>query len=139
MDYRTLLSCISVIRARGVPVIVRAQTGNYAHTKRILEMGVDGIIFPNIATEEEARAAIASCLYPPEGVRGFGPLGAADYGFRDTDTYIRESGGVLAIFLQILNYFRCCIISGFYTFKAGIIINILTFEQASCKLKTIRW
>lgn len=101
MDYRTLLSCISVIRARGVPVVVRAQTGNHAHTKRILEMGVDGIIFPNIATVEEARAAIASCLYPPEGVRGFGPLGAADYGFCDTDTYIRESGGELAIFLQI--------------------------------------
>ena len=34
----------------------------------------------------------------------------------------------LAIFLQILYYFRCCIISGFYTFKASIIINILTFE-----------
>lgn len=101
MDYRTLLSCISVIRARGVPVIVRAQTGNHAHTKRILEMGVDGIIFPNIGSEQEARAAIASCLYPPDGVRGFGPLGAADYGLRDTSGYIRESGEELAIFLQI--------------------------------------
>lgn len=101
MDYRELLSCISVIRARGVPVVVRAQVGAPAHTKRILEMGVDGIVFPYIETVEEARTAIASCLYPPAGFRGFGPLGAADYGLRSAEDYIRKSSDEIAIFLQV--------------------------------------
>lgn len=101
IDYRELLSCISVIRARGIPVVVRTQINNHAHTKRILEMGVDGIVFPYIETVEQAREAVGSCLYPPEGFRGFGPLGAVDYGFRDTQDYIRKASQEIAIFLQV--------------------------------------
>lgn len=101
MDYRTLLSCISVIHARGIPVVVRAHVNDHAHTKRLLEMGIDGIVFPYIETVEQAKDAIASCLYPPKGFRGFGPLGAADYGLRDNGDYIRNSENELAIFLQV--------------------------------------
>lgn len=101
MDYRDLLSCISVIRARGIPVVVRAHVNDHAHTKRILEMGIDGIVFPYVETVEQARAAIASCLYPPSGFRGFGPLGAADYGLRANDDYIDKCADELAIFLQV--------------------------------------
>ena len=101
MDYRTLLSCVSVIRARGVSVIVRVQNDTFSHTKRVLEMGVDGIVFPNVDTEEQARRAVASCLYPPTGIRGFGPLGSSDYGLRDSGEYIRNCGNELAILLQV--------------------------------------
>ncbi|MBQ9804904.1 MAG: aldolase [Clostridia bacterium] len=101
MDYRDLLACISVIRARGIPVVVRAQVNTPAHTKRLLEMGIDGIVFPYIETVEQAKQAIASCLYPPQGFRGFGPLGAVNYGLRDNAEYIEKSSDELAIFLQV--------------------------------------
>lgn len=101
MDYRELLSCISIIRARGIPVVVRVHKNDHAHTKRVLEMGVDGIIFPYVESIDEAKEVIASCLYPPDGFRGFGPLGAVNYGLRSADEYIKSSSDELAIFLQV--------------------------------------
>lgn len=90
IDYKELLNCITIIRAHGVPVIVRVQVDNYNHTKRVLEMGVDGIIFPSVDTAEYAQKCIASTYYPPVGNRGFGPLRAVNYGFSDSDEYIRH-------------------------------------------------
>jgi 4-hydroxy-2-oxoheptanedioate aldolase len=39
---------------------------------RYLDMGVDGILVPNVSTAEQARALAAAMTYPPTGTRGFG-------------------------------------------------------------------
>ena len=80
IDYAELLQCVTVIKARGTPVVVRVHVNEPGHVKRVLEMGIDGIIFPNLATAEEMNDAIRSSFYPPRGYRGFGPLGAVNYG-----------------------------------------------------------
>lgn len=80
IDYKSLLSHITAIKNAGGRVIVRLHQDDFNHTKRVLEMGVDGVIFPMINTREEAEKAIASTYYPPRGNRGFGPLRAAKYG-----------------------------------------------------------
>ncbi len=38
--------------------------------KRLLDAGVRTLMFPMIQSAEEARAAVASTLYPPHGIRG---------------------------------------------------------------------
>ncbi|MDO8686037.1 MAG: aldolase/citrate lyase family protein [Clostridiales bacterium] len=64
-------------------------------------MGVDGIVFPFIRTAEEAKRAVKSCLYPPEGIRGFGPIRAIKYGMDNIDEYIKKSGNNLWKIMQI--------------------------------------
>ncbi len=80
IDYATLLNHIAIIKSKGKSVIVRLHQDDFNHTKRVLEMGPDGVIFPMIETKEEAEKAIASTFYPPRGNRGCGPLRAANWG-----------------------------------------------------------
>ena len=100
IDYAELLQCVTVIKAHGTPVIVRVHVEEPGHVKRILEMGVDGIIFPNLETAVQIEDALRSTLYPPKGYRGFGPLGAVRYGLDSADDYIRREDS-LCRFIQI--------------------------------------
>lgn len=43
-------------------------------TKRVLDLGAEGIVFPMVRTAEDAREAVACMRYPPRGTRGFGPF-----------------------------------------------------------------
>ena len=101
MDLSELLKCVRIIRSRGIAAVVRTQMNDVNHTKRLLDRGVDGIIFPQIDTVGEAIAAISSCIYPPIGTRGFGPHAAIDYGLRSGFDYARSANDGIAVFLQV--------------------------------------
>ena len=81
--------------------VVRVTMNDKNHVKHVLEMGPDGIIFPMINTAQEAEEAVRSCLYPPIGNRGFGPLRAIKYGFRTTEDYVTHLRDDLSIFVQL--------------------------------------
>ena len=77
--------------AGGCAAFVRIRCNDPALVKPILECGPDGIIFPMINSPDEAEKAVKSCLYPPMGIRGFGPLRAINYGinnFHNFDEYM---------------------------------------------------
>lgn len=101
IGYEDLLQHLNSVRLSGTPGIVRVSMADRNHVKRVLEMGPDGIIFPMINTVEEAEAAMRSCMYPPRGTRGFGPLGAVQYGRREIGDYIRNIDNELCRFIQI--------------------------------------
>ncbi len=69
--------------------------------KPILDMGADGIIFPMIRTRADVDLAIASCYYPPRGIRGFSPRRAVRYGLDDTAVYVERSGDEVCKLIQI--------------------------------------
>ena len=100
IDYEELLRCVTIIRARGTAAVVRAHVEEPGHVKRILEMGVDGVVFPNLETAAQVDEAIRSTYYPLRGFRGFGPLGAVRYGIDSADDYIRREDE-LCRFVQI--------------------------------------
>ena len=50
--------------------ITRIESVSRPRVHRILDMGSEGIMFPQIRTVEEAREAIAAMRYAPDGVRG---------------------------------------------------------------------
>ena len=101
MSYETLLGHVMALKATGTPVIVRAPQNDLTATKKILEMGVDGIIFPMIRSAEEANQAIAWSTYPNDGERGFGPMNAIDYGYQNAFDYTKRSNRELCRFVQI--------------------------------------
>jgi len=96
-----LMFMIDAVQSAGTPAIVRVPVCDLAHTKRTLEMGPDGIIFPTVNTPEEAKRVMSMCMYPPEGTRGFGPLRAVNFGERDMDEYIAASNRELTRFIQL--------------------------------------
>lgn len=66
--------------------IIRPQWNDPVIIKRILDIGAYGVLVPWVNSKEEAEAAVRSCKYPPEGIRGWGPRRAArwDPEYRET-------------------------------------------------------
>ena len=66
--------------ARAVP-ITRVPANETWLAKQVLDEGSLGVVFPFTSTRDLAERAVASCRYPPLGVRGFGPaLALSRYG-----------------------------------------------------------
>lgn len=90
IDKKDLLAAIMGAAGSDMATFVRVPWNDMVLVKPILEMGCDGIIFPMVTTAKEARYAVASCTYPPEGVRGFGPCRCMQYGKIDAQDYIHK-------------------------------------------------
>lgn len=101
IDFQTLYECLLAVRAVGGNAIVRIPQHDYTYLKKVLEMGPDGIVFPMICSVEEAQNDIIHTLYPPYGVRGFGPRSAIGYGLSDVKEYIDKESLELCRFIQI--------------------------------------
>ncbi len=99
--YTSIRNHITAVNAGGTPAIVRVSQNDYNHTKRILEMGPQGIVFPMVNTAEEAAEVVKYVSYPPAGIRGFGPLRAVRYGLDNLNEYIAEVDSGLSCFIQI--------------------------------------
>ena len=103
----TTLSCEQVhahllaARAAGTPVMVRVPVSDLTHTKRVLEMGPDAIVFPMVKDAEHAQELLSWTLYPPYGKRGCGPKGAVKYGLESEPYYYGEGHLKLCRFVQI--------------------------------------
>ena len=78
---------ILAAHAHNTPVFVRVPQNDLTHTKKVLEMNVDGIIFPMAESAAHAASLIADTLYPPYGKRGCGPKGAVNYGLESEMEY----------------------------------------------------
>ena len=92
---------IMAAKAHGSTVFVRVPVDDLTNTKRIIEMNVDGIVFPMIKDYEHAKKLIESTLYPPYGTRGCGPKGAVRFGIDDEQAYYGEGHLKLCRFIQI--------------------------------------
>lgn len=101
LSYESLMNLIVAVKAGGSNVIVRAPQDDLTATKKILEMGPDGIIFPMIRTAEEADRLISYTLYPPHGVRGFGPMNAVGFGYQNVAAYTASHHQTMCRFIQI--------------------------------------
>ena len=103
MSHEDLRNHLVAARATGVSPIVRVPQVSQVQAKPILEMGPEGIVFPQVNSYEQALEAVAACRYPPVGNRGWGPRRAMHFGVDMTaQEYIRSSGDIITI-LQFEN------------------------------------
>jgi len=77
-----------VLATRGLPALTfaRVPVNETWTAKRVLDMGVSGVIFPFTSTPELAQQAAAACRYPPHGRRGSG-ANLARFAWPDRDRY----------------------------------------------------
>jgi 2-dehydro-3-deoxyglucarate aldolase/4-hydroxy-2-oxoheptanedioate aldolase len=80
MDTEHVYAHLLAARSAGKPLIVRVPADDLTITKKVLEMGIDGIIFPMVRDAAHAKKLLDMTLYPPYGKRGCGPKGAVRYG-----------------------------------------------------------
>ncbi len=74
IDYASAHAMIAATAGTSCAPLVRVTENDAAQVKRVLDLGAEGIVFPLIRTAEDAKRAVASLRYPPNGNRGFGPF-----------------------------------------------------------------
>ena len=101
MSSKEVLCHLNAARSANIPAVVRLPQNDLTATKKVLEMGPDGIIFPMAKSVEEFKNLIEMTLYPPHGTRGFGPLRAIGYGAIDAKEYVQEKSFDMCRFVQL--------------------------------------
>ncbi|KZC97683.1 HpcH/HpaI aldolase family protein [Oceanibaculum pacificum] len=80
--------------------VIRVPWNDQVFIKRVLDVGARTILVPMVETAEQARAAVAACRYPPQGMRGVaGSMRASRYG-RIKD-YHKKSNAEICVLLQV--------------------------------------
>lgn len=101
IDLHCLELHLMAARAAGVASVVRVPWYDAVRAKPVLEMGPDGIIFPMIRSYENALEAMQACLYPPHGIRGFGPRNAMRFGETPLHDYLQWVNHTMLKMIQI--------------------------------------
>jgi 2-keto-3-deoxy-L-rhamnonate aldolase RhmA len=83
--------------------LVRVPWNDPVLIKPVLDIGAAGIIVPMIRTAEDVRQAVAACLYPPAGIRGFGPRRASNYGAINDGDFCKLANATILPIVQIEN------------------------------------
>jgi len=79
LDIESIQANIMATAASDAVAIIRVPGNDETFIKRVLDAGAGGVLVPQVRSAEDARKAVAACLYPPEGIRGFGPKRPANY------------------------------------------------------------
>lgn len=89
-DISTLQTLLPGIRGTDITPFVRVPWNDIVRIKRVLDIGLEGILVPYVNNEKEAKNAVKACRYPPNGVRGVGPRRATMYGDTDIEEYFHN-------------------------------------------------
>jgi 2-keto-3-deoxy-L-rhamnonate aldolase RhmA len=95
----SMRAVVDALAGTGAHVVVRVAANDPTLVKQALELGVDGIQAPGVASAEEAAALVRAVRYAPEGARGIGVGRSSGYG-RDVPGLLRDAnarGAALAM------------------------------------------
>ena len=96
----SVAAMIAATAGTTVTPLVRVGGTRPEMVKPVLDCGALGAVFPQIATREEAEAAVRAVRYAPDGERGYGPTYAAlRWGLSNLDYLEAANDAVLAVAL----------------------------------------
>ncbi len=77
-----LIATLQAMSATNVASVVRVPWNDPVYLKRVLDVGVEGVMVPAVETAEQAEQVVRACRYPPRGFRGSAYQGvrASNYG-----------------------------------------------------------
>lgn len=97
VSLETLRGIVLVTRGFDTAVFARVPTAELWTAKRVLDLGVSGVIFPFVSDEARARTAAQACRYPPAGSRGSGAGLAASTWFEPGNYYDSADAQMMTI------------------------------------------
>jgi 4-hydroxy-2-oxoheptanedioate aldolase len=89
----------AVARGTATPII-RPAWNDAVLAKRALDIGAQTLLFPYVQNAEEARRAVASTRYPPEGIRGVAVASRASR-FGRTPGYLTKANSEMCVLVQV--------------------------------------
>jgi 4-hydroxy-2-oxoheptanedioate aldolase len=91
---------LRAVAGAGVSPLVRPAWSDMILVKRLLDAGVQTLLFPYVQNAEEAKRAVAYTRFPPDGVRGVsGSSRAASYGLMPN--YLKGTTSEICVLVQI--------------------------------------
>lgn len=97
---RDVLAQLRAVGSSSHPV-VRVRDDNRALIKQMLDIGAQTILIPMIETADQAREAVRSVLYPPQGVRGIGAALARASAYGTIGDYLQTANDQICLLLQV--------------------------------------
>jgi 2-keto-3-deoxy-L-rhamnonate aldolase RhmA len=101
LSLETVQAHLMATKGSDTTALVRVPWNDPVLIKPVLDIGAPGIIVPLVRTAEEARRAVAACLYPPEGIRGFGPRRASNFGALGGPEFCQSANASVMPIVQI--------------------------------------
>jgi 2-dehydro-3-deoxyglucarate aldolase/4-hydroxy-2-oxoheptanedioate aldolase len=92
---------VMATKGSGTAPLVRVPWNDPVLIKPVLDLGAAGVIVPMVRTAEDVRRAVAACLYPPEGIRGFGPRRPSNYGRLGGPEFCRDANARVLPIAQV--------------------------------------
>ncbi len=82
------------------PLVVRVPAVEEVWIKKVMDVGVAGLMIPQVRTAADAAAAVQRSKFPPFGIRGVGVTRANHYGERLTQ-YLADANSHSAVIVQV--------------------------------------
>ena len=67
-------SCTRAVQSHNADVFVRVSRPDSVEIQKVLDIGIQGILVPQVRSAQEVREVVASCCLAPTGKRGFNPF-----------------------------------------------------------------
>ena len=97
LDLMDLVHLLQAVGNTPMVPLVRVPWNDTVNVKRVLDAGAHSLLFPFIQNADEARQAVASTRYPPEGVRGMAGMSRASRFGTVPDFFKQANAGVCAV------------------------------------------
>lgn len=97
-----LAAQVQALAAFDTAVMVRLPDHDAGSVKRVLDIGANILLVPQVDSAEQAAAILDASLFPTEGKRGVavGAIAAADWGY-EPDSYFENANDALTVLVQI--------------------------------------
>jgi 2-keto-3-deoxy-L-rhamnonate aldolase RhmA len=100
MDIESVQANVMAMKGSQVAPMVRVAWNDPVLIKRALDVGAAGILAPMVRSAADVQRAVEACLYPPAGIRGYGPRRPANYERHFAD-YIATANDNIVVWVQI--------------------------------------
>jgi len=92
VNVETMQHCIRAADAAGITTVVRVAKNDPVYIRQSIEAGAQGVIVPHVKNREDAKMAVNSVRYPPEGKCGICPIiRATNFSIPSWDEYLEYS------------------------------------------------
>jgi 4-hydroxy-2-oxoheptanedioate aldolase len=95
-----LFGQLQAIGRGGTTPIIRPAWNDAVLAKRCLDIGAQTLLFPYVQNADEAKRAVVSMLYPPQGIRGVAGASRASR-FGRTPGYLTKANSEMCVLVQV--------------------------------------
>lgn len=100
-DIRSIRNQLMAIQSSPSDALVRVPDSQPWILKQVLDAGAQTVLVPLVESAEQAARVVASCRYPPDGIRGVGAAAARAGRFGGIPDYVATADEQICVLVQV--------------------------------------